>query len=290
MYIPEQELSIDHVQGHLPISIGTALGLQRLFGMDDDGQKNGNYEDQSKGLTDLWINVDTLCRNLFNSIPDHRALVVNELLLARELLYEIDRIVDIVKALKSNLVVSFYTAGYKDLATRYPHAKLRTLSTDQQKSYKRVQDMVVGELHKYLSNPQESSFRYHHFPNEIKSNKVLAGKTAIMTHVPLDLLSRHYFGSLALLESHTGVLKPRSLWYTKFYNGRELNSIPFLHSTLQIFGDSSMFSPQPIKLRQALVTLSQKNGWHVLTTGERIKRSIADIPDRQTAESLKVFF
>src|SRR5690606_41550980 len=67
------------------------------------------------------------------------------------------------------LVVSFYTAGYKDLATRYPHAKLRTLSTDRQKSYKRVQDMVVGELHKYLSNPQESSFRYHYFPNEIKS-------------------------------------------------------------------------------------------------------------------------
>lgn len=290
MYIPEKQLNIEHVQGHLPISIGTALAIQRLFGMDDDGQKSGTYTDQSKTLTDLWVNIDTVCRNLLNSIPDHRGLVIDETHLAQELLYEIDRIVDIVRALKPNLVVTFYKADYKGLEATYPHAKHRTLTTDSQKSYKRVQDLVTGEIHTYLNNPKESAFKYTYFPSEIRSTKVLGGKTVILTHVPLDLFSRHYFGSLSLLESHTGAFKPRAMWYTKFYNGRELASIPFLPSTLQIFGDSTTFSPQPMKLRQALVSLSQKNGWHVLTTGDRIKRSITDIPDKVIVESLKAFF
>src|SRR5690606_15099886 len=91
-------------------------------------------------------------------------------------------------------------------------------------------------------------------------------KVLIITHFPVDLLNRYKFSRLVLLETHTGAMKPHTLWYTKLYNGKELNMIPFDRMTVQLFGDGNLFTDRKstrlnsshVKISYAVFCLKKK--------------------------------
>lgn len=100
------------------------------------------------------------------------------------------------------------------------------------------------------------------------------GKTAMITHYPIDLLSQYNFGELILLESHTGSLKERSEWYSKLTLPKDIGpKIPFNILTLQVFGDKSkLFSSiKELKQKKTLLQLAEQKRWKAFTTNSKIK-------------------
>ena len=99
----------------------------------------------------------------------------------------------------------------------------------------------------------------------------------VLTHVPYDLYGYKSCNKLDLIESNTGLLKPRNLWYTKFYPIKDtvLNTIPFCKQMLFLFGDHVMFSPISLKTRKQIVNISVEKGWNHTTSIERIKQCLS---------------
>jgi hypothetical protein len=110
--------------------------------------------------------------------------------------------------------------------------------------------------------------------------------TLLVTHIAHDLLMLTSPNHMHLLESHTGKIKPKTLWYTKFYNGKGLAMIPFCKEMLQLFGDRVTFHPLDTGLRKAVMEVATKRNWSASTTRERQILGIEDI--RNPAYILKL--
>lgn len=263
--------------GQYPISIATSLALEAAFGIYPERPvgKPPILEYQA-----LWINLRTLYRNLMGSLPKVAVEGGVPREFADALNFEMETIRNIIATDTNNRVkVVFYVSNYKDLERHYPHALLRTDTTEKQKAATEVENqtlvMLVNEMHAPVMV----------FDRAITTGEV--GKTAIITHYAYDLLSYRAFGSLTLLESHTGVFKERAQWYTKFANGKELSMIPFREDMLQIFGDNELFKPMSIKARHAVIELAQQYRWTAVTTTDRIRENMKKISDPLIQEMVR---
>lgn len=263
------------VMGYLPLSIATALAFQTFLGYEvNDDQELLGKEARPAHLKyqDVWVNVSTLLRNFIGAMGGTEYETMDGGLILNELHNEMERLEQILKTHNPSINVTFYYCAYEDNPKRYPHAKLREAKTVRQIAYKDVHDTIINALAKVLEGDNLSNFQY--FKNQILPGRVVPRKTVMLTHYPIDLLSQYYFGELHLIESHTGKIKAKSEWYTKFLNGKNLAKIPFLESTLQIFGDSETFSPLPMKYRKFLLDLADRNKWSNITTRDRIKSNL----------------
>ena len=93
----------------------------------------------------------------------------------------------------------------------------------------------------------------------------------LLSNYPIDLINFKSALQLALVESHTGVIKKRQHWHTKLLNGRDLPHIPFDRMTIQMFGDTgNLFAPYPKAHREKLLALATQYQWTSLTTKARI--------------------
>lgn len=251
--------------GELPLSIGTSLAIEALKDV--------------QGYDSIWINVKTLYRNIYESC-DREYL---DKLEANGIADTIsDEINFIRRHLANKMKVVIYDLGYKGLAKRYPKAILKEARTPLQIAYEKMMnetiDIVIGE----------------DFDQEIEydAGSELAGeptKSLIITHYPVDLLSRTKFRQLRLLESHTGAIKGRSEWFSKLQNGREMNFVPFNKFTIQIFGDGKHFSGYPPKVKKAVMTMAIENRWTSVTTNDKVRFSIKRMKDIYTSTLLLGF-
>lgn len=113
-----------------------------------------------------------------------------------------------------------------------------------------------------------------------------SGKTVMMTHFPIDLLSQYNFGDLTLLETNSGALKDRTEWYTKISSPAKLGpKMPFNILSLQVFGDKSkLFSSiKELKDKKALIELAEKKRWKPFTSLAKIKDDIKSL-DKNLAD------
>jgi hypothetical protein len=101
-------------------------------------------------------------------------------------------------------------------------------------------------------------------------------KALFLTHVPYDLTNYSNFEKLDLIESHTGVLKSRYEWYTKFYKlgDADLRIIPFYKKMLLVFGDRVVIQPSDIKLRRLILEVAQNRRWTQLTTVDKVMHDL----------------
>ena len=275
---------IERTTSSFPISIGTALALESLM----DG-KQPPYDPAReiperidlKKYQEFWINVDTLLRNLIGSMSSNAAHEVPVSHLVEALIAEKDIIVELVRESTNDGVrVVFYHNDKSDLAKHHPHAALRRPATDKQMFTKLIEQKTVQSFMKAF----EGFDTVKSFKKQIKPDRKC--KAIVLTHQAYDLLSAHSFDQLDLLESHTGLLKPRSLWYTKF-NEKGLVRIPFNTCTIQVFGDSTTFKAFPQAVRKELVELAEKYNWNPLTTKDRMRLGIESMKDVFTAKVLK---
>ena len=251
----------NRVVGDLGLSIATDLAIAGGFGEHPD---RPNFDERPlTEYVNLWINVSTLARNVYNSIPSDDRLTTTSHDVTNHVLSDMEIIKTILEQ-KSEVIPKFYLCHYKDITKRWDKTLFREVKTQNQINLFKLMEETNKELSKEKTIEQ--------FDLKLKGT---IHKEAILTHMPIDLLWYRDFTELALLESHTGILKKRDLWYTKFTDKGSSSNIPFNPATLKIFGDGNNYIQQmPKKLRQTIVDIGVKRKWTWMTTEDRFKENI----------------
>lgn len=267
---PKVTTVLNREKGQFPISIATSLALESLLNIHPDTRHN---KIPLNVFDTLWVNVKTLFRNMYTSMERSQAMDLPTDDLVFGLTDDLNHLYEFSIEHKKDIVL--YYSHYSNFNTLYPYAKLRKANTAIQLHYETKMNEVFTYLFKkkYLIDKKEPNGNIYVY-NDIITSKEYTN-SAMLTHYPYDLLNSYSFSKLILLESHTGQLKDKSKWYTKYYNGKELPVMPFRLDLMQVFGDKEFFSPAPKKVRDIFIEASKKYHWTPMTTKDRIIQSIA---------------
>lgn len=106
----------------------------------------------------------------------------------------------------------------------------------------------------------------------------LKGKGLITTHIPADLFNK---GNFSLLESHTGKLKTKSSYNSKYHNiGKaDLKHLPWMEELLYILGDKVFIASMPIGIRKELYDISIKYNWTIKSEKNKILGNLLRYPE-----------
>lgn len=253
----------------LPLSIGTCFAIESLFPSDaPDKVPRDNIPPRvdMKNYDTVFINVATLLRNILNASKINPLMDRNKIdskvvgLLAITVDTEIRVIQAIAKENGWDSLV-FYAIQYKNLDDKF---KLRN-----QGSLEAFNKLYARVL---------SGINYVHIislVNSINPNG-LYKKGIILTHQPFDLLSYKYFNKLDLIESHTGLLKSKKEWGSKYckMNKADLSLLPFNETLLGIFGDNHLIAPVDMIRRREVVEIAVRKKWLPITTETKVKGDI----------------
>lgn len=246
-----------------PVSVGTGLALETIFSptqdvIDPDRKAPPKIVKDSYNL--YLINAATIIRNLLSSLPYKDLVLIKYSDILDTLLTEIEYLTSLFETQSLNLKI--YHNTY-DVPTITHKDKLRLITTEQQKH---IQDITYKCL-KYLKSQDDT---------DVFRDKVSYGKTdtaLMISHVPWDFLSHTNFSKLDMLESHTGVVKSRKDWYTKYFKipDKDMSFLPLLESLLIVFGDTVMFKPDKISVRQELLQKLLDKNTHPLMSEQTLK-------------------
>ncbi|WP_396190387.1 hypothetical protein [Flavobacterium sp.] len=258
--ISAKEIMDTRAMSGFPVSVGTGLGLEALFDPIDkviDETRTVPPKANRSLYTDYLFNISTLLRNLLGSVQYKDLQQVSKQLIYDTLLSEIDFISNF--CLTQGINAKFYVHTYDYPRKTYPD-KLRLASSDQQKYLHEVSEYCLGKIRK-----QDDVL---HFVKDVHLRGSPELSALILTHVAWDLLSYGRFRRLDLLESHTGVIKTRKEWNTKYFKvpDKDMSSLPFMEYLLTTFGDHVMFKPAPLKDRVELYDSLIKKKVHPLMT------------------------
>lgn len=243
-----------------PVSIGTGLALETLFQptqeVVDESRQVIKMEDLSQ-YTLYVFNLSTMLRNLISTLPSKELFRIPRKDILEALTEEMEFITGHFDA--QSIEAKFYVHNYRFVKDVYKEPKyLRKPSTDQQHLIESITEYCLEKLKK-----EEVVATFSKDIHYEKQDSVL-----LFTHVPFDLLSHGRFMKLDLLESHTGLIKTRKDWWSKYYPipKEDMSFMPFHEYTLSIFGDKVMFKPAPLKERKALLEAMRKKGVNPLTS------------------------
>ena len=229
----------DRTLGQYPLSIATSLALESANGIHPEIPVARPPID---AYDELWINVRTLFRNLLGALDTQSAKSVSADQLCDSLKDELVTIVELIATQTGSRVkVVYYISDYAGIEVEPGSIRLFPLKL------KRPEHDGVTSLPKAL----------------------------IITHIAYDLFSYRIFSKLDLLESHTGKIKDRSLWYTKYYSGKELSMIPFREDLVQVFGDNETFRTFDPAVRRELIEIATKYKWSPVTTYAKIHYGVS---------------
>jgi hypothetical protein len=256
-----------------PLSVGTSLAFESLFNGSMESIDPARIIPQRVNINnynEFWINVGTLFRNMYSSISKDiiNSITIGDFKLA--LMEEMEVIRSLAKVEGKGKNVVFYLCSYdevEDTTNKFVH--IRGISTPIQRIFNELYIQSCRELVKIDNTIL--------LLNGTLKPKTLLPNAIIITHFAYDLCSYKNFNVLDLLESHTGVLKNRGQWYTKYYQGSELVNIPFKKGLLKVFGDKEHFRPADLKIRQDVIKLAKSHNWTQLTTNAKLKADIKNL-------------
>jgi hypothetical protein len=270
----------ERVIGQYPLSVATSLALEGA---------NGVYPEREESpppilkYDQLWVNLRTLFRNFIGSLDKTTASMIDGFEAAEVLSEEMDMVQTVIQESNPNCKVHFYLSNYVRMEQKYPRAVIRHDSTPKQKTYTLTMvDCMTKLLADHKGQPNLSVF-----DRKLTYGQSPLPRVLLITHVAYDLLSANAFKDLALLESHTGVIKTKALWYTKYAQGKELVMIPFREDLLQVFGDSETFQPMDIRLRKEILEVANKYNWSQVTTTDRIRMTLEFLENPYYREVMK---
>jgi hypothetical protein len=259
--------------GLLPLSIATSLAIESFCGLTPPKNETVAFN-VSEQFDTLWINLRTLFRNYLGSFnndkPPQTATAV------KDLLDEINTITQIVAEYSSNrCTVMCYFSNYSDVERKHPGAVVRAMSTVKQKDTFNYGLKVFAELFRRIKK--------YNIPflgiNDLITKWGFVNN-AILTHYAYDLLAHSVTFRLTLLESHTGALKSKALWHTKYLDGKELPMIPFTRQFLQIFGDRETFRPFDPRVRKDIIEIAKKYKWNGNTSDSMIRYGLGSMRNK----------
>lgn len=283
--MPDSNPIYDRAKGYYPLSVGTSLALEALFGLKVEDGKLLTRSDVApyKGRRSLWVNTNTLYRNYTNAFEKDTYLSVSPSKLLEAFAEEIDMFENIVREEAPELELKLYHATYEGLQRRFPAAKLRQPTTAKQVEDYNLQN---GLIQAYLKSPKgQNVIRFKGpLPQPTERNVI------VMTNNATDLWEIPRGSDSLLLESFTGALKPPSQWNTKLYKGSESNWLPFNPGVQAIMGDSEVFHPQPIRIKRVFLQMTLDNHWTSLTTVDKIRANIERLPAGEEKDIIQSFF
>jgi len=253
--------------GEFGVSIGTSVALEEgLVPLD-------KYPQQ------IWINVKTIYRNLYSALSENDTY--NHPMILEDLVEELSLIdTAIVGITSGKMDTVFYLPSYKSLAKLFPKALIKKPKTPIQLTYSVTMDDVLEEFLK----GKYTDFRL------VQCDCAVPGEdkdSLMITHYPVDILSKPNFSRLALLESHTGKIKKENAWNSKLTSGKQLLRIPFNVLTLQVFGDQAThFNSMPHRVKQDLIVLADERKWNSLTTRDKI---VSDLQYVKTPQHIQLY-
>lgn len=272
----------DRAVSAFPLSIATSLALESVFiGRQDPYDPNRPIPNQIdiRQYQYVYFNIKTLIRNIIGALGDNK--LFNPQTILDILLEEIDLIKDIFQVEGKGISTPiFYSCDYERITKRPPHqsVKIRLPTTPNQHHYHKNEELI---LKSFFSRYDKKDTQHLHFTNQLEVKD--KPSAMILTHIPFDLVGEKHFSKLDLLESHTGVLKDKSVWGSKLYKvpNANMSIIPFMKKTLLIFGDHVMFKPLPLELRRMVLDTAEKRKWNGLTTKDKVMLDInIDIKDK----------
>lgn len=252
-------MSVERKLGQYPISIATSSAIESLMGIHPDRRE---ASPPIKNFRKVYINLRTLFRNLIGCLPSDQAYPEPDLL--ETILDEMSTIQGILKQ-AAHVDVIYYLANNSSHYELFPLSKPRQLKTFKQQDYELRETWVVKQAVLHTSSEMKVDVHQGEFDVEYNANP-----SVILTHITMDLLGASKCTDMTLLESHTGRLKRETEWYTKYYDSKNLPVLPFRLDFMSVFGDSTYFSPMPVKYRRALTDLALKYNWNAITTSDRI--------------------
>lgn len=267
--------------GQYPLSIATSLALEMATGIHPE------FKDSSiplKSYDTLWLNTRTLFRNLRGSAQGVSGFDKISASEYAEVLYtEIESIMDIVaESTESRTKVMLYYSNYAKVESMHRHAHVRKDNTDIQKAYTALSKKVHSALFKMIL---DGKLPFTGVDDLVESRT--PSKNLFLTNYAYDLLAHNSLFNVTLLESHTGAIKQRPLWHTKFIDGRGLPMIPFNRLFLQVFGDKETFKPMDKKLRDAIVEVAKKYRWDSTTTKSKIDYGLSTLNNHYAQDILR---
>lgn len=250
-------LLTERAVGQFPISVATSLAIESLVGILPEAPAE---KPPIQDYDTLWINIRTLIRNMLGALDTDKRKHLTEYTVAEYIVNEMRAIETVcIEHGDGRFDVEFYVCSYTDLAYNFNKSILKVPNTPGQKHAYLFEQAVLEIIDKDF----KGHIPYHHLTRTFP--EVLA-RALLLSHYAIDLLQRYRFQDVALLESHTGAIKPAPMWNTKLHNGKELERIPFDKMTIQMFGDNVTFSPMAIKVRKKMVELAEKHKWTPLST------------------------
>lgn len=289
MFTTSQDALIHRTMSAFPLSIGTALALESVAEGTQtpyDPQREVPNRVDLAHYQQVWVNLSTLYRNIVGavtSMSDTMKLQPADLMAT--LIDEIHTVEEIVRDTSRGACQTLFyrnplVTGASGLASHHPFARLRLAHTTKQTEYAFKHDVVLDALYKY----HEKDLGLIEVSRLLKPQHKT--QALVLTHYAYELLSAPHFTELHLLESHTGVLKQRTAFYTKLHEGKSLVRIPFNACMLQVFGDSQTFHPMAAGLRQQVAELSNQFEWHALTTKDRLRMCFGFLKDIEDTRKL----
>ena len=267
-YTPGTSLAHRATSGY-PLSIGTSLAFESVFSPRqppyDPSRQIPDTVDVSQ-YTTCWINLMTMFRNLSSAVEKDVFLGASVPALADTLEEEIEVIQSLFSIEgKEQCKPEFYYSTYKTLkAQNTPGLAFREPTTEGQHFY-------TSRLTETIALLEKRSDVYHKFNDAI--TPAHKERAFALTHFPYDLVSFEKFDKLDLLESNTGVLKPRARWSSKFNSiaGQSFAHLPFFRKLLLVFGDKVLIKPAALPLRKQVLETSIARNWSPATTLTKIK-------------------
>lgn len=255
--------------GQFPLSISTSLAFEGLFGIHEDHPTPTGQPAPWVGYEFLHINVRTLIRNCFTTMPAQDAYGVSAYEMTEIIAEEISIIKGILKdkITDKRFQFAFYLPSYENLSRVFPHATLRDISTEKQRFYALLEDSVVKRLTEHFVIGGVT-----HEAIQIRTT-MGRGRALMLTHYPIDVLTARY-KHFEVLESHTGRIKKQHELTNKLKTAKDAG-LPFDVMTLQMFGDTAdLFKPAPLKVRRVTLKIADKFNWNETTTKDRIIANI----------------
>lgn len=258
----------------LPISIATSLAIESLLGKNPEAPIE---EDHLEEFDSLYINVRTLVRNMLGAVQtEDKNINLSPILIMEYIINEMITIQSIMEDEADGKTVVFYAPSYEGVyKDKFKHGIIKEYKTKGQ-SYLLERELYVQRNIVKEVDKMEVTLNLLEVDIKIPVDRV---KVAMLSHYPIDLLSRYQFSTLNLVESHTGAFKGPGEWYTKLTGYKDRTPIPFDKAMLQVFGDGTMFLSSARKLRTTFLELSEKYKWTYRTTEELIKFSAKKLHD-----------
>ena len=266
-----QRILKDRTTSSFGVSIGTGLMLESLADPTTTRYDPDREIPKRVDLTkyDGWlVNGYTLLRNIFSSITD------KNLTLSKDVIQPVmDILTEEILIIQSILETSV-GLGYlkilvpdyeklipifnvnKDLEVNYIQNNLEALKlfTDPLKAI----DSSIVEVVTTDGYKLEMKYKKHYL---------------LTTSFCLDLLQ---YDGYDLLESHTGVIKDITQWYTKYHvvGTQDLSMLPMVDIVLYILGDDQLVRSLPVKVKKELLRIAIEYKWSYRTSRFKVKWDI----------------